>query len=1234
MAAQSSESATRLSEKELFTANARFRYSLQDVFDDSVEFALPAVFAEATLPFIQANEWYVPEVEFYSLFSELSKYEDPIAPIHHVKVLQTFLTIAAIYLDRATTPDESLLDKIKQLVQSHAYTLTVPAQSTLATIKNGYEFRDLAYAHDGSTLMSKETVHHCLKDLLLNHYSLDLVGSPSLSPTANPPQTISFEKNGNKLKYTIDNKEWPPSIIQDELDIAIEGELTLAALYPFTWTILEETSRRGHTQLDKTHKLNHYGLQEIYGDKELLQEIIKQLVKAYRMYHFIDHDNYKDDHPDHYQFFRQKLYCIETLIVSFIEYAENKSFLLTSLLEEYIDRYLMHTACREINHRSCLPHYSDMPLAQESPKCRSTVGIGKFIKFLFLIKKNFTKEEMIHVLQKKSYHRQLTDKKITGFNEATPILFLKAFPRDFVPVVFQALLASDETQSLDDFSLFQLFKNSSNGRYGDYSEYSLFFASSIARTISSQVEFTQRQIPLLFQTLLMEQSAKTRHSFVLFFDALIDKLKRWDPNLNPLTLRMMLLQKYPLIAQLIHIMGEDGVALLRSQLFGGWPSLDRFFGRMRVFSPRVAAQLAQYYQQHRLMINENTQNKEAWHHCLSGLGALFSLAQIGKSNTDQSPSVRKKFFDTLLLLTHNLQETEKNSVEFNKEIGRQLLSLIFCNKQEELSTMDMTSVFQQLPADKIYQIIFFESQQYPNETKEGLLQLLWLYLSGKSISPFLYDVNQESKLGIRLAKHNEGIRQELRTHNIVPDSALHYRRTREFRFLADQEGFSLERILTILWSSAKLIGNKIQEELTRDRPGHPLPDTLKEKLTSIQKQIQHIEKTLSKNSSQPLGLVLSAEHNISKLKAIYKYLNQTLQQSYKSHCLASYFEHANHFIDYYTHSQPYLSQKNSPTKQTETSLQQARKPYYFKIIQWDKNNPATFALGDAVGCCLATNGAQFDAMINRVMDDSMLFHVVMDLEKNKPVALVWLYFAKMENGDITLIANFFEVDANYATSDSLRLALLQELLAFTHDYCREYPGIKGFYMMPLSYGWHQGDLDPYPATHPLAIEDKLGGYLSMGSKSKELTALYYHLLSLETDNGEILFHSFDSTILAQTKIPGIQSLSSLMQEWVSKILKKQMLEGPALHAAVICEYESELRKFFTLPLEEDVRLQRLVTEVYDVYLHASSLPANSATPSALPTPCASSSMPGFWVPTSASSSHTDGSTPRRIMSRG
>lgn len=216
-------------------------------------------------------------------------------------------------------------------------------------------------------------------------------------------------------------------------------------------------------------------------------------------------------------------------------------------------------------------------------------------------------------------------------------------------------------------------------------------------------------------------------------------------------------------------------------------------------------------------------------------------------------------------------------------------------------------------------------------------------------------------------------------------------------------------------------------------------------------------------------------------------------------------------------------------------------------------------------------------MVQRRMDDAMLFHVAIDQITGRPAALIWLYLAETADKDIVLIANFFEVNTKYALNDSLRLALLNALLLFTQKYCEANPNIKGFYMNQLSYGWNIKDIRHYPLTE-LVIADKLGGPfipdidaeqidmedLDTCKQIQELTKQKYYLVSLNQNQ----FHKFDSAILASDIKPEMIDKDMLIQNAVFLIAKYETKLDKVMQL-IIDKHRLELAPFYQAPLERD-----------------------------------------------------------------
>ena len=258
---------------------------------------------------------------------------------------------------------------------------------------------------------------------------------------------------------------------------------------------------------------------------------------------------------------------------------------------------------------------------------------------------------------------------------------------------------------------------------------------------------------------------------------------------------------------------------------------------------------------------------------------------------------------------------------------------------------------------------------------------------------------------------------------------------------------------------------------------------------------------------------------------------------------------------------------------------------FFSIEQWSKKRATTFFLGDKVGCCLATTGVYFEAMVQRRLDDGMLFHVAMDKTTNTPAALIWLYLATTSEGRLVLVANFFEVNTKYAQDEDMRLALLDGLLEFTHQYCLDNPGIDGFYMNPLSYGWNVGDLDKYEVT-PLVLADKLGGPFlpdlvgreamlrSLGREEIQLvTNTKYYLASLDKK----AFHRFDAAVLEKSKQGRYKRIVDLIDEVVGEVLQTDSPDSlEDLVNQVLTKSQLIIVPFYNGQLQENPALREVI----------------------------------------------------------
>lgn len=633
-----------------------------------------------------------------------------------------------------------------------------------------------------------------------------------------------------------------------------------------------------------------------------------------------------------------------------------------------------------------------------------------------------------------------------------------------------------------------------------------------------------------------------------------------------INLPVYFMTKQTVISNLIHLMDVDGVALLRKKLAGTLLSFMRFCDNLpKLLPPASLDAFVFYYETYRSLITSDQQEAQAW----SNLLLMLHLFSHMKDEDDES------YFSENIVLDIAHKPSEVLFVW-----GKIILSSIFYNEDsdsEEVS-IDIDRLVRMVSFEHLPKFVMAFARLQDEVDVKIYQQLLICDLTGESVDDFLHNLMQDNELGVGLAHHNKAIRDALLSHHILPDSALDYKKTDEIILIADgADSSNYPNSLLVLWSYAKKLVVLAEREqaklnLLLDDKGLVLSNVLGKIIASVlELQAQTIE-TIHTTTRR-----LSTEQSSQLFAKIMK--NLTLLKNSKADFSAEFGEFSDHY------SQQYAVCSN--LKASRSAVKKPSTPYYFRIEQWSKNHPMTFFLGDDVGCCLSTTGAQFRAMLYRRIDDAMLFHVAIDLKTGKPAALIWLYLADTRQGTVTLIANFFEVNAKYAENNQLRMALLQSLLSFTHQYCLDNPNIDGFYMAPLTYGWNITDLESYPRMK-LRLSDKVGEGFTDDYLSREVTINTYHLPSLCSENDT--FHRFDPTILEQTKVSGCYQLRKLLSDWVNELMPNTPEQ---IQTIIVEKHPLELIPFFSTPLEDDAELKLIIQTFYEHYMEKSACPIKS-----------------------------------------
>ena len=685
------------------------------------------------------------------------------------------------------------------------------------------------------------------------------------------------------------------------------------------------------------------------------------------------------------------------------------------------------------------------------------------------------------------------------------------------------------------------------------SVYIKILGNDLARVHKIQLNDYVGNVPILMHLL----PTITRDAFYELY-ATASRINLNAVETQRIDLPLYFMINHSVISNFLHLMDVDGVALLRQKLAGTLLSFVRFCDNLPELLPITSMEaFILYYQTYRSLITSDPEERQAWSQLLMMLHFFSHMSHI---NDEYSES----YFSENFVLDIAQKPSDVLFIW-----GKIILLDIFGNEDSDYEdvSVDLERLVRMVSFDHLPKLAMAYSRLQHEFEFDIYKELLRCDLSGESVNDFLHNLTQDNELGVSLAQHNKAIRDALVGHHIHPYSALDYKKTDEIILITDGDDSSnYSNILLALWSYAKKLSFFAiieQPKLSVGVDGRDLflSNVLEKIIVSVvaleERAIETVHTTTRRLSTEQ-----SSQLFAKIMKSIIALKNSK----------ADFSLEFNEFSDHY--SQQYLVFSNFKT--SHSAIKKVAKPYYFRIIQWPKSDPMTFLLGDDVGCCLSTTGGQFRAMLYRRIDDAMLFHVAIDLETGKPAALIWLYLADTKEGTVTLIANFFEVNAKYAENNQLRLALLQRLLSFTHQYCLDNPNIDGFYMAPLTYGWNISDLESYPRMR-LSLEDKVGGSITGEELSKGVTINTYHLQSLRSD----MFHRFDPLILEQTKVSGCYQLHMILSDWVNELMPNTL---ETIQTIIIEKHPLELIPFFSTPLEDDAKLKLIIQTAYQHYI--------------------------------------------------
>lgn len=529
---------------------------------------------------------------------------------------------------------------------------------------------------------------------------------------------------------------------------------------------------------------------------------------------------------------------------------------------------------------------------------------------------------------------------------------------------------------------------------------------------------------------------------------------------------------------------------------------------------------------------------------------------------------------------------DKQPEEFLFSLIKLILDIIFkdFNPYKNITNQEeLEKLFNSIPLEEFPGLALSAAKMKDNEYYFFFLHLLYNDLTKAENHIFLYDITQENPFGNKTALHNKNIRSKLSENNIDPTKALDSYRNPEtfFELIIYSQGEAhpdntLFNQLALLWSYLL----KVDENLLKDFPDEKNFSKFRpkdiSKIEKIKKSLTELKQKINTNSkSTHLAIVDVLFKNVELVNNINKNC-QILITSNKEKFSDRFKEFSEHVNN---HLKNFPLREYAPEEKSQKDKRINQNPRFIQVVQWDKSDPKTFFLGDAVGCCLSSTGTQFQAMVQRRLDDALFFFVAIDQTLKEPIALIWCYLAETQEDEIVLMANFFEVRAGIGSDDHTRLSILYGLLKFTEKYLKNNPDIKGFYMNQLEYGLNRYDLAPYEIKS-IFLRDKLGGPLRTDLDNEELinssaqfTQQHYYLDSLNKS----VFHVFDPDVLSQQKPKGVLSVEEWIQDLVleqAKSNKEITLDDTTLvMKKLITEHSFELLPFFEQPIETNIHLQ-------------------------------------------------------------
>jgi hypothetical protein len=493
--------------------------------------------------------------------------------------------------------------------------------------------------------------------------------------------------------------------------------------------------------------------------------------------------------------------------------------------------------------------------------------------------------------------------------------------------------------------------------------------------------------------------------------------------------------------------------------------------------------------------------------------------------------------------------------------------------QLPIPAINPSYLFEKMPIQLIPKLIHARNKMRNQEYGEVFDEMLTADLSSElGFAHFAMASPDGSEIAQKLTRHNQSILTDLTSAGIDVQQAMYYDKKIYFQY-AGGGVVDLNQQISSIWTSFTLTKQRITgldlelkkllnfpEEYPKELSvlGKEVNDlsammdnfekrllsnkntdfvyeavktalikdvSLKVHIDKISRKIDRIQACLP-NEILPISTLSGSEAQLKKEQRYFIKIRDALIPFYTikstvAEQLKRIIEQGNHFTNYYNRLESDSSRVRNAQKVLST------KTRYFRVERWDKNKLLTFFLGDMLSCCLASDGAYFEAMVQRRMDIAMFMDVVIDERTGLPVCGNWLFWGEdiYKPDDIYVVANFFEINAGIGSNQQLNKTLVDHLLYFTGDFSKNV-GAKGLIIRPLTYG-QIPDFQQFREEKEIKIK-KIGGCLDESEVELLLESLDDSALLLKNIQ-RMAKNVIDKTKEFMVKVPSCSTVEKLRE---------------------------------------------------------------------------------------------------------